>query len=113
MTTVQWLGLVISLWGALGMWIAGKGAWYGWAMGLVAQPIWLVFALAVHSWPLAFSPLLYGTVYSRNLWRWKTGRLAPAKSVRLAAVKVVDGKAMPDMRRRDRRAMDRARRGSH
>lgn len=107
MTTAQWLGLVISVWGAAGMYVAGKGAWKGWAMGLAAQPIWLVFALVVHSWPLAFSPLLYGTVYAKNLWRWKHDK--PVKTVRYAAVKIVKDQPVPDMRRRDRRALERAR----
>lgn len=107
MTRVEALGAVLSIWGALGMYIAGKGQWKGWAMGLAAQPIWLAFAFAVDSWPLAFSPLLYGTVYARNLWRWKTGKLKP-KGRPLIAAKIVNHHLQPDMNRRDRRAAARA-----
>ena len=75
MTTAQWLGAVLSIWGATGMYVAGKGAWKGWAMGLAVQPIWVAFAIVVHSWPLMLSPLLYGTVYARNLLRWRSRRV--------------------------------------
>lgn len=74
MTTAQWLGLVLAVWGAAGMWVAGRGRWHGWAMGLAVQPVWAVFAIVVHSWPLLFSPLLYATVYARNLWGWRNKR---------------------------------------
>ena len=70
MTAAQVLGAILALWGAAGMYVAGKGQWKGWARGLAAQPVWVAFALVVHSWPLVLSPLLYGTVYGRNLWRW-------------------------------------------
>lgn len=108
MTAAQILGAVLSVWGALGMYVAGKGRWHGWAMGLAIQPVWVVFALVVHSWPLMLSSALYGSVYVRNLWRWKTGRLPVAEKARvLLAAKVVDGTPMQDMNRRDRRAMAR------
>lgn len=108
MSRVEVLGAVLSIWGALGMYVAGKGQWKGWAMGLAAQPIWLAFAIAVDSWPLAFSPLLYGSVYARNLWRWKTGRVPAEKARVLLAAKVVDGKPQPDLNRRARRELQRA-----
>lgn len=71
MTTAQVLGAVLSVWGAVGMYIAGRKSWYGWAMGLAIQPVWVVFAIVVDSWPLILSPLLYGSVYARNLWCWR------------------------------------------
>lgn len=75
MSTAQWLGLVLAVWGAAGMWAAGRGRWAGWAMGLAVQPVWVAFALVVHSWPLVLSPALYGSVYARNLWRWRHDRV--------------------------------------
>jgi hypothetical protein len=87
-TTAQVLSLVLAVFGAAGMWVAGRGRWQGWALGLAAQPVWAVFALVVHTWPLLLSPLLYGFVYARNLLRWRRHR---AKERALPGLAVIPG----------------------
>lgn len=69
--TLQILGWVLSVGGACGMYLAGRKSWYGWVLGLCLQPAWLLFAVIEREWGLVVSPLLYGSVYARNLIRWK------------------------------------------
>jgi len=70
MTLQNWLGLILGATGAFGMWVSGNGSWRGWAVGLAVQPVWVAFFLVVGSWTALSVPLLYGSVYARNLWRW-------------------------------------------
>jgi hypothetical protein len=53
------------------MWVAGKGRWQGWALGLAVQPVWAAFFVIVGSYTALTVPALYGTVYARNLWLWR------------------------------------------
>lgn len=71
---ILWLSWTLGVGGAFGMWLAGRKSWHGWAVGLALQPFWLVFAVAAHAWGLIVSPLLYGTVYARNLRAWRAER---------------------------------------
>lgn len=64
-----WLSVGIAASGALGLWLAGKGMWQGWAVGLIGQPIWFVFGLVTHGYGLCVTCAMYGTVYTRNLVR--------------------------------------------
>jgi ABC-type spermidine/putrescine transport system permease subunit I len=75
------IGLVLAALGALGMWVAGKGRWQGWAIGLATQPVWVVFAIVVHSWTLILTPLAYGTAYARNLWLWRKQERAQREAI--------------------------------
>jgi hypothetical protein len=70
----QVLSWVLGVGGACGMWLAGRKSWTGWAVGLAMQPVWLLFAWRAHAWGLIVSPLLYGSVYARNLARWHRER---------------------------------------
>jgi hypothetical protein len=69
-STANWLALVLSCFAAAGTWLAGKGKWQGWAIGLASQPVWVVFALVAHTPALLLSTLVYGSVYGRNAWLW-------------------------------------------
>ena len=71
MTAENWFGLALGATGALGMWVAGKGRWQGWAIGLAVQPLWAAFFITVKSWTALTVPALYGTVYARNLYTWR------------------------------------------
>lgn len=69
MTAAFLLSLVLAAGGCLGMLLAGRGMWQGWAVGLVMQPLWAVFAIATGSYGLLLTCLMYGTVFGRNLYR--------------------------------------------
>lgn len=71
MTAANWYGLALGATGAFGMWVAGRGSWKGWAIGLATQPLWVAFFISVGSWTGLLVPGLYGSVYARNLWRWR------------------------------------------
>lgn len=57
--------------GVLGLWLAGRGSWQGWAVGLGAQVLWVGYAVSTHQLGFLVSALVYGTVYARNARRWR------------------------------------------
>lgn len=65
------LSIVLATTGCLGLLLAGKGKWQGWAIGLAAQPVWAAFAIETKAWGLLVSCLMYGTVYGKNLLAWR------------------------------------------
>ena len=71
MTLANWLGLALGAGGAFGMWVSGGGSWKGWAVGLAIQPVWVAFFISVGSYTALAVPALYGSVYARNLLRWR------------------------------------------
>lgn len=66
-----WLSLVLAAMGCAGLLLAGKGKWYGWGIGLAVQPVWATYAIVTKGYGLLLTCLMYGTVYSRNLLRWR------------------------------------------
>lgn len=66
-----WLSLALAVTGCTGMILAGRGMWQGWALGLCAQPIWAAFAIVSKGYGLLLTCLMYGTVYYRNLAKWR------------------------------------------
>lgn len=68
--------------GVTGLFLAGSRKRVGWALGLAAQPLWLVYAVVTGQWGFILSAFVYGGVYLRNWlkWRREAGRvmLAPA-----------------------------------
>lgn len=66
-----WLSLVLAAAGCTGLLLAGKGKWYGWAVGLAVQPVWAAYAIVTKGYGLLLTCLMYGFVNARNLWKWK------------------------------------------
>lgn len=66
-----WLSLVLAAAGCTGLVLAGRGKWYGWAIGLMVQPVWVAFGIVTKGYGLCLTALLYGTVYTRNLLAWR------------------------------------------
>jgi hypothetical protein len=60
--------------GVIGIWLAGNRSRLGWALGLSAQALWVVFAVVTGQYGFILSALAYGFVYGRNLWRWSRPR---------------------------------------
>lgn len=71
MSLAFWLSLLLALLGCTGLVLAGRGRWEGWALGLAAQPVWAAFAIATKGYGLLLTCLMYGTVYARNLVKWR------------------------------------------
>lgn len=61
---------VLAAVGILGLVLAGRKLSIGWAVGLLAQVLWIVFALVTHQWGFIISALAYGFVYARNWYLW-------------------------------------------
>lgn len=66
-----WLSLVLAAFACSGLILAGRGKWQGWAIGLASQPIWALFAIVTKSYGFLITCLMYGTVYGKNLVKWR------------------------------------------
>lgn len=67
----QLIPLATSLVTLTGMWLAGNKNYWGWALGIANQGLWLAFIIVFEAWgllPLMFALLF---IYSRNLIRWR------------------------------------------
>lgn len=62
---------VLSALGVLGLYLAGKRLTAGWAVGLVAQVIWVGYSIATEQWGFIPASIAYGYVYARNWWSWR------------------------------------------
>lgn len=64
--------LVLAAVGVLGLYLAGRKSWTGWAIGLGAQGLWVAYALVTKQYGFLISAGAYGLVYGTNLHRWLT-----------------------------------------
>lgn len=58
---------VLAAGGIFGIWLAGRNNYWGWALGLAMQAIWLAYALATRQYGFIITALGYGWVYWVNL----------------------------------------------
>lgn len=61
---------VLAAVGIAGIYLAGKKSKWGWALGLAAQVLWLIFAVATAQYGFILTAVSYGAVYGKNLWQW-------------------------------------------
>lgn len=66
-----WLSMVLAAAGCSGLVLAGKGRWYGWALGLAIQPVWALFGIVSGAYGLIITSAAYAWVYWANLARWR------------------------------------------
>jgi hypothetical protein len=71
----------VSLWsyalalvGIVGIYLAGKKNLWGWAVGVFAQILWIVFALITNQYGFIVSAVAYGFVYGKNFLVWRKGK---------------------------------------
>lgn len=69
-----WWSIGLAAVGILGIWLAGRKNLWGWAIGVGAQALWIVYAIATKQWGFIASALAYGSVYGLNWWRWAKAR---------------------------------------
>lgn len=62
--------------GILGIYLAGKKNSLGWLIGLSAQVLWVVYAVATQQWGFIASALAYGFIYAKNWLAWRSERFA-------------------------------------
>lgn len=70
MSALIW-STVLAAVGILGLYVAGRRLWWGWAIGLAAQVLWIAYAIVTRQWGFIASALAYGFVYGRNALRWR------------------------------------------
>lgn len=75
---------VLTALGVLGLLLAGSRKRVGWALGLAAQPLWVLYAVMTHQWGFIISAVIYGGVYLRNWLRWRREALQPSAPVMTA-----------------------------
>lgn len=74
-----WWSIALAVIGILGIWLAGRKNRVGWAIGVGAQVLWIVYAVVTRQWGFIASALAYGSVYGLNWWRWSKARNAKAE----------------------------------
>lgn len=62
--------------GILGIWLAGRKSLWGWAVGVAAQALWIMYALVTGQYGFIVSALAYAAIYGRNWWKWAAERQA-------------------------------------
>lgn len=68
--TPWWWSVLLAVIGLTGLYIAGRKSYWGWAIGLASQILWVVYALVSDQWGFILSAAGYGAIYLRNLLRW-------------------------------------------
>jgi hypothetical protein len=69
MTQWYWSTLLAGF-GLIGLYLAGRNNYWGWALGLVDEALWIVYAVSTRQWAFCLSALAYGWIYFRNLRAW-------------------------------------------
>lgn len=62
--------------GILGIYLAGRRNLWGWAIGVAAQALWIVYALATDQFGFIVSAVAYAVVYGRNWAKWSREKRA-------------------------------------
>jgi len=57
--------------GILGIWLAGRKNLWGWAVGVGAQVLWIVYAVVTQQWGFIASAVAYASVYGLNWAKWR------------------------------------------
>lgn len=70
MSLLIWSLLLAGV-GLTGLWLAGNHSVWGWVVGLVAQVLWVAYAVTTGQWGFLVSAAAYGFVYGRNALRWR------------------------------------------
>lgn len=67
----QWWSWALTAIGALGLWLAGRRSYWGWAIGIFVQALWLAYGLATRQWGFVAGVFVYGPVHVRNFLKWR------------------------------------------
>lgn len=59
---------LLSAVGVFGLYLAGKKNPMGWAIGVAAQVLWVIYATVTDQFGFYIASAAYGTVFARNWW---------------------------------------------
>jgi hypothetical protein len=62
--------LLLAAIGVFGIYLAGRKSKWGWAVGLCAQVLWIIYAVVTHQYGFIISAIAYGFIYGKNLRDW-------------------------------------------
>jgi hypothetical protein len=62
--------LILAAIGIFGIYLAGRKSKWGWAVGLGAQVLWIIYAVVTHQYGFIISAVAYGLIYGKNLRDW-------------------------------------------
>lgn len=65
-----WSWLLTSV-GVIGLFLAGQKRSVGWAVGLAAQVLWVIYGVTTKQYGFIASALIYGATYARNYFVWR------------------------------------------
>lgn len=65
-----WWSWLLTAIGVTGIYLTTKRLWYGFAIGLGAQFLWVAYALSTQQLGFILSALAYGSVNALGLYRW-------------------------------------------
>lgn len=66
----QYWSWLLSCVGGLGIYLAGKKDWRGWAIGILSEILWLTYAIITKQYGFIFGSILYSTILVNNLVIW-------------------------------------------
>jgi cytochrome c oxidase assembly protein Cox11 len=69
----MWSYILMAV-GVTGLYLAGRKNYWGWAIGLFAQLLWMAYAVVTHQYGFFVSAIVYGGVYANNLIKWRPDR---------------------------------------
>lgn len=66
-----WWSISLALIGIIGLYIAGRKSSWGWAIGLGAQFLWIIYAVSTKQYGFILSAFAYAWVYGANWHKWR------------------------------------------
>lgn len=63
--------LVLAAIGITGLYLAGKKNYWGWAIGIFAQLLWIAYAINTKQYGFLATAVAYAWIYSKNFIQWR------------------------------------------
>lgn len=62
---------ILTFFGVLGIYLAGKKNKNGWLIGIGSQILWVSFAIITGQYGFIVAAFIYGSIYLKNYLAWK------------------------------------------
>jgi hypothetical protein len=66
-----WWSILLAAVGILGLYISIRKLWWGWAISLSAQALWIAYGLVTAQYGFILSALVYGAFYAYGARQWR------------------------------------------
>ena len=70
-----WWSWLLAAGGIFGLWLAGRKNMWGWAVGLLMQVLWIVYAVVTAQYGFIAAAVAYGFIYGVNFYRWRASQI--------------------------------------